>query len=153
MYDAGQRFGDQIADGLIPVVLHLADHDPGGIDMTRDIEDRLEMFAGEAIEVRRIALNMDQVELYRPPPNFTKDTDNHAAGYRQRLGTDECWEVDALSPTVIADLIRDGLDGMIDASLWQARQPEEENNRIIIANASAKRAKVKKKGGSRIHTP
>jgi hypothetical protein len=148
MHDAGQRFADQIADGLIPVVLHLADHDPGGIDMTGDIEDRLEMFACEAIEVRRIALNMDQVELYRPPPNFTKDTDNHAAGYRERFGTDECWELDALSPTVIADLIRDELDGMIDDSLWQERKAEEKRNRIMMAKVSANWANVKKAVGA-----
>lgn len=148
MHDAGQRFADQIANGLIPVVLHLADHDPGGLDMTRDIRDRLEMFAEEEIEVRRIALNMDQVRLYNPPPNFTKDTDNHAAGYRETFGTDECWELDALSPTVIAELIRDELDGMIDDPLWQERKAEEKRNRILMAKVSANWSRVKEAIGA-----
>src|SRR5262249_54559599 len=43
--------------GLIPLVLHLADHDPNGIDMTRDNEERLKLYARADIEVRRIALN------------------------------------------------------------------------------------------------
>ena len=47
--------------GGTPVVLHLADHDPNGIDMTRDVIERLARYARADIEVRRIALNMPQV--------------------------------------------------------------------------------------------
>lgn len=101
------------------------------------------MFAGEEIEVRRIALTMDQVRLYNPPANFIRDSDKHSAGYRRRFNTDECWELDALSPTVIAELIRDELDGMIDDSLWQERKAEEKRNRIMMAKVSANWAKVK----------
>jgi hypothetical protein len=47
------------------VVLHLADHDPSGIDMTRDNQERLSMLAGYrgAPTVERIALNMDQIRI------------------------------------------------------------------------------------------
>jgi hypothetical protein len=61
--------------GLIPLVLHLADHDPNGIDMTRDNIERLALYAHTDIEVRRIALNMDQINRYRPPPSFVKEGD------------------------------------------------------------------------------
>lgn len=44
MWEAGQRFGQYIEAGQRVVVLHLGDHDPSGIDMTRDIRDRLETF-------------------------------------------------------------------------------------------------------------
>lgn len=43
-WEAAQRFRGYIDDGQIPVILHLADHDPSGIDMTRDLESRLQMF-------------------------------------------------------------------------------------------------------------
>ena len=56
LYAAGKRFASYIADGLTPVVLHLGDHDPNGLDMTRDNRDRLRLFAGYDIEVRRLAL-------------------------------------------------------------------------------------------------
>ena len=49
------------------LILHFGDHDPSGIDMSRDIEDRLEMFMGGTV-FNRLALNMDQVEEYGPPP-------------------------------------------------------------------------------------
>jgi hypothetical protein len=151
MREAGKRFEDHIwnyrpprENGLIPVVLHLADHDPNGIDMTRDIRKRLSLFAGEEIEVRRIALNMDQVEQYNPPPNFIKESDNHSAGYRQTFGTDECWELDALAPPVLAGLIRDELDGMIDAERWEERMEAEQENRDLLARVAANWPEVKK---------
>lgn len=45
------------------IIFHLADHDPNGIDMTRDLQDRFGLFTRGMVEVRRIALNMDQVEI------------------------------------------------------------------------------------------
>jgi hypothetical protein len=58
-----------------PIVLHLADHDPNGIDMTRDVVERLARYARADIEVRRIALTIEQVRRYNPPPNFAKEGD------------------------------------------------------------------------------
>jgi hypothetical protein len=148
MREAGERFKDHIAKGCIPVVLHLADHDPNGIDMTRDIRERLLMFAGEEIEVRRIALTMKQVVEYNPPPNFVKESDNHTAKYRLTFGTDECWELDALSPPVLANLIRDELDGMIDVEQWEERKAAEQHNRDLLAKVSEDWPRVKKAIGA-----
>jgi hypothetical protein len=88
-HEAGNRFADYFDQGLIPVVLHLADHDPNGIDMTRDNVERLALYARADIEVRRIALNMDQVRRHNPPPSFVKEGDSRTSGYRSRFGTDE----------------------------------------------------------------
>lgn len=41
---AGQRFLNCMRKGQRVVILHLGDHDPSGIDMTRDIRDRLMRF-------------------------------------------------------------------------------------------------------------
>ncbi len=76
LYAAGKRFATYLADGLIPIVLHLGDHDPNGLDMTRDNRERLSLFAGRPIEVRRLALNLDQVARYALPPNPAKETDS-----------------------------------------------------------------------------
>jgi hypothetical protein len=108
------------------VVLHLADHDPNGIDMTRDNRDRLSLYARQPVEVRRIALNMDQVHRFRPPPNFAKETDTRSAGYVKTFGTEKCWELDALSPVVIADLIRDAIEPFIERSKWEAALKHEQ---------------------------
>jgi hypothetical protein len=74
--------------------------------MTEDIEDRLErLWVGDSVEVRRIALTMDQVRQYDPPPNPAKLTDSRATRYIEEYGYDS-WELDALEPAVLADLIR-----------------------------------------------
>lgn len=85
------------------VLLYLGDHDPSGLDMTRDIQFRLNMFGAE-VEVKRIALNMEQVEEYQPPPNPAKTTDSRYERYIDEYG-DESWELDALDPRVITELI------------------------------------------------
>jgi hypothetical protein len=121
---AGMRFANYIRKGQKPIVFHLGDHDPSGIDMTRDNEDRLSMFAGVPIQVVRLALNMDQVERYAPPPNPAKVTDSRFADYEARFGS-ESWELDALSPTVIRDLISDAVMRVRDEALWDAATMRE----------------------------
>lgn len=46
MWRAGQRMVEHLLNGQKPVIIHLGDHDPSGIDMTRDIFDRLHTFIG-----------------------------------------------------------------------------------------------------------
>jgi hypothetical protein len=130
--EAGLHFADQLDLGYIPVVLHLTDHDPKGIAMTKDIRRRLELYARAPIEVRRIALNMDQVRRYRPPPNFAKETDTNIGKYRREFGTDECWELDALAPDAIAALIRDEVEEMIDHKRWAEAVRSEQHNKMVL---------------------
>jgi hypothetical protein len=137
VYSAGKRFADHIDIGRTPIVFHLGDHDPSGLDMTRDNGARLEMFARDGVEVRRLALNMDQVRQYNPPPNPAKDTDARFAGYADEFG-DESWELDALDPPVIERLIQSALDSIIDADAWDASMSAESDNRDKLATTAAK---------------
>lgn len=109
------------------VVLHFGDHDPSGIDMTRDIRDRLELF-GARVEVRRLALNMDQIERYDPPPNPAKETDSRFESY-QRLYGDESWELDALEPDVLARLVTAEVADLVDRDQWDRDCQEEQQAR------------------------
>lgn len=53
MWRAANRFKNEShREGCY--ILHLADHDPSGIDMTRDIADRMKLF-GAKVNVRRFA--------------------------------------------------------------------------------------------------
>ncbi len=132
-YKAGRnRFGAYLSNGLKPIVLHLSDHDPKGMDMVRDNQDRLSMFAGRPVEVRRLALTTDQVRRHAPPPNPAKESDALYAKYVAEHG-EECWELDALSPPVIAGLIRDEVAGIVDADAWNEAKAEEDANRGRLA--------------------
>jgi len=66
LYEAGKRIESLIDAGKKVLIIYLGDHDPSGIDMTRDIRERLEMFAGHPIKVYRAALNMDQITVLNP---------------------------------------------------------------------------------------
>lgn len=127
MYDAAKRMQQRLNRGLTPIVIHLGDHDPSGVDMSRDIQERLSLMAYEEIEVRRIALNMDQVQQYNPPPNPTKFTDSRSAGYVQEYGY-ESWELDALEPSVLTSLIQDTIQPLIDPQPWLNAQVREREN-------------------------
>ena len=67
MWGAAQRLIERERAGKTTTIIHLGDHDPSGMDMTRDIQDRLELFGSSAL-VKRIALLTEQVEEYDPPP-------------------------------------------------------------------------------------
>lgn len=134
-YRAGKRFEAQIAEGLLPVVLHLGDHDPSGVDMTRDNADRLETFAYQPVEVRRLALNMDQIRRYNPPPNPAKESDSRSTGYIEKFG-DSSWELDALDPRVIDRLISAELDTMINKKKWKAAKEGEAQRRDFLQQCS-----------------
>lgn len=125
---AGRRFEKAIANGKRPVLFHLGDHDPSGIHMTKDNRDRLSMFSRMGVDVRRIALNMDQVEEYGPPPNPAKQTDSRYAGYEAEHGK-ESWELDALSPKVIDDLLQEGIKSVLDMDKYEATLAREKDER------------------------
>jgi hypothetical protein len=132
MWSAGQRLARYERGGQATRIIHLGDHDPSGIDMTRDIQDRLRMF-GARTEVRRIALNMDQVEQYNPPPNPAKLDDPRATDYIDQFGR-VSWELDALDPTVLGQLIRDQVDQVRDMEAWnEATDVMEEERRNLTA--------------------
>lgn len=134
MWAAGQRLARYKKRKQKPIIFHFGDHDPSGIDMTRDIIDRLEIFTG-GIKLERLALNMDQVEEYNPPPNPAKTTDARAEGYIARFG-EESWELDALDPNTLSGLVETAIENIRDASKWDAMvEQEEENRRLLVAAA------------------
>lgn len=120
---AGNRARQYHVWGQTPIILHFGDLDPSGIDMTRDNADRLNIFALESgvIEVKRLALNPDQVQQYNPPPNPAKSTDSRFASFVAKYG-EESWELDALEPAVISNLIEDAVMKYIDFDKWDKRK-------------------------------
>ncbi|EGC0123414.1 hypothetical protein H8U13_004331 [Salmonella enterica] len=109
--------------GVYCKILHLGDHDPSGIDMTRDLRDRIELFSEQpsGLHVDRIALNMAQIEELRPPENPAKSTDARFASYRKKYGTSS-WELDALPPAYLNQLVESRIQTMIDDGRWRERQ-------------------------------
>jgi hypothetical protein len=130
MWSAAQRIMRESRQGERPcTIMHLGDHDPSGIDMTRDIRERLAMFGAESCEmtINRIALNIDQINQYNPPPNPAKLTDTRAEKYIQEFG-ETSWELDALEPRKLDELVSNTIEQYIDKDLMdkaKERQREE----------------------------
>jgi hypothetical protein len=117
------------------VVLHLGDHDPSGVDMTRDIQDRFRLFGATNTEVRRLALNMDQIRELNPPPNPTKISDSRTSGYEAQFGQSS-WELDALEPNYIIDLVHRETLTLIDRNRWEERLKLELAERGTLSDIS-----------------
>ncbi len=114
------------------VILHMGDHDPSGIDMSRDIEDRLKIFGvGEKFKFRRIALNWGQVTKYKPPPNPAKTTDSRFKKYKKEFGT-KSWELDALSPKVMVGMVEREVAKLREENKYKKAVKLQEDNKEII---------------------
>lgn len=130
-----ERYGSTNA-----VILYLGDLDPSGEDMVRDISDRIGDFTNSGldvnwdnptkveveaheemrkrrpyidVEVRKLALTIEQVREHKPPPNPAKLTDSRAKSFIKKYGKSS-WEVDALPPTLLRDIIRDSIESLLD---------------------------------------
>lgn len=134
LYEASLRFNDAAAQGKTCWLLYFGDHDPSGLDMTRDVQDRLNLFGAGAdlgVEVQRIALNMPQVDQYHPPKNPAKQTDSRYEGYVREWG-ESSWELDALEPRVLSDLARVAIMEHLDQSAFAAAGRREQNGKAKI---------------------
>jgi hypothetical protein len=126
MHDSFERMLDAEGEGKNVVVLYLGDHDPSGLDMIRDIRDRLEEF-GVSPKVVPIGLTMEQIKQFNPPPNPAKITDPRAKDYIKAHGA-VSWEVDALNPDTLHKLVKENVEDRIDMTLFdEVIESEEED--------------------------
>jgi len=116
------------------IIFHLGDHDPSGIDMTRDIQDRLNLFIGikGTVEVRRIALNFDQIKQYNLPPNPVKMTDTRKDMYINKYGN-KSWEIDALEPKILDELITKNINELTNFDLLENAKERQKKERKILS--------------------
>jgi len=134
MHAAALRLKAYEAEDQETFIIHLGDHDPSGIDMSRDIQDRLSLFGAQTI-VQRVALNMHQVEKYNPPPNPAKLSDCRAEGYIKKFGK-HSWELDALEPRVIDSLVESEIKKHRDDRLWRAALKVESEHKQTLQDAA-----------------
>lgn len=133
MYESAKRFIDK-ADGRTAHLLYLGDHDPSGEDMVRDVGHRLQLF-GADLTVRKLALTMAQVEEYNPPPNPAKVTDSRAAKYIAEHGASS-WEVDALPPEVLREIIVAEIEALLDMEIMESIKAREEVDKKKLVQAA-----------------
>lgn len=132
MHDAYKRLKMQEDDGKETHILYLGDHDPSGLDMIRDVKERLEEF-GVYPTVKHIGITMDQIKEFNPPKNPAKITDPRAKWYLKEHGN-KSWEVDALDPETLHKIVKKNVEELIDMDLFNEMLIKEEKDKEKLQN-------------------
>jgi len=126
MYQMGQRIKEQLQNHKKVIILYFGDHDPSGLDMIRDIRDRITEFVQNDVnleehhfEVVPVALSKKQIIQYKCPPNPAKITDPRAKWYIKEHGK-VSWELDALAPDVLIKLAEKSILDYIDLDKYNS---------------------------------
>jgi len=129
MYDAHERL-DAHSD-LECYILYLGDHDPSGLDMIRDTKERLKEFGIEDLHVEHVAITREQIDEYNPPPNPAKIDDPRSRGDKGYLAIhgDTCWEVDALNPETLHELLVRRIEELINLDKYEAVLEQEDEDK------------------------
>ena len=134
MFLAGQRMLEYKANGQIPYVFYLGDHDPQGLDIDRDVQRKLTLFTGSHVPFRRLALTTDQIIARNLPPNPVKKTDKETGpvvDYIKKYGV-ECWELDALDPNELVGIVKEAILEKVDLGLLNEMKDREDRGRAEL---------------------
>jgi len=139
IYDLSKRIAVEMAKGKQIKVLYLGDFDPSGLDMVRDIPERLQELLEEGdthhdfnnVEMIHIALTMPQIKKYKCPPNPAKKTDPRARKFMALHG-ESSWEVDALPPDAMIKLVNESIEEWIDNDLMQEILEKEKKDLLKL---------------------
>ena len=114
-------------------VIYLGDHDPSGIDMSRDIEERLTLFSDGYVNVHRVALNIDQIRRLKLEENDVKIKDSRSEEYVEKFGP-HCWELDAIEPNTLAMIVEHQIRSLINKSQWDKDLTDQESDQEELQN-------------------
>lgn len=105
------------------IILYFGDFDPSGIDIERDLTDRLTKYDAGDFSVQRVALNPNQIEQYKLPPMPVKRSDARAESFLEEYGNHTV-ELDALDPNVLKNIVSQAILDHIDLKMWKKREEE-----------------------------
>ena len=111
--------------GKPTVVLYFGDFDPSGVDIERDLGERLQKYGAGEFMVRRVALTKEQIMQYSLPPMPVKKSDARAPSFVSNFG-EETVELDALEPNVLKLLVHRSVAEHIDLMAWKRKEDEIE---------------------------
>lgn len=141
MHESFKRFKqNMLLNEQAGLIFYFGDHDPSGIDMARDIKDRMDDFGINAIgqfAVLRPALTIAQVRQFKCPKNPAKMTDPRAGWYVKEHGY-KSWELDALPPRSLIQIITRNIENHIDVDLYKEQIKIEERQKKVISDFAKK---------------
>jgi len=107
----------------VKTILYIGDHDPSGLDIQRVAQKEM------SLEVKRIALTMEQIRRFRPPGLLIKMKDSRSKSYRRRYGN-KGWELESLRPTTLLRLIEEELRRHVPTEFLRKADTTEQARKI-----------------------
>lgn len=128
MYEA---FNRMTGTDEAKIILYVGDYDPSGLDMLRDIDERLEEFGLSNFRIVSVALTKEQIKQYNPPPNPAKITDPRAKWYISRHG-EKSWELDALRPDILEEIVNNAVIEYLDIPTYTRMLEKEAQDKAKL---------------------
>jgi hypothetical protein len=117
--------------GKPTVVLYFGDFDPSGVDIERDLSERLGKYKAGNFTVRRIALTDEQIIKYDLPPMPVKVSDARSEGFLEAYGNKSV-ELDALDPNTLKFMVAQSIASHINLDSWKKKEDEIEKLKLWI---------------------
>lgn len=121
--DLSKRLLRSTADNI--QILYFGDRDPSGLDIDRDVTEKMRDQFGIDFDFERIAITPDQITHYNIPPAPAKMTDSRYKGMLEREGEAIQVELDAIDPPDLQDIIRDSIDVHFDTKIFDEDRADE----------------------------
>jgi len=126
------------------VVLYFGDHDPDGLEIPESCERSIAALldahghtlpaALPPVRFERVALTLDQINAHNPPPFPAKQSSARYTKYVEQTGLVDAWELDALDPSVLRDLITANVRALHDAETWRKVRNLRDRRRGKVRN-------------------
>jgi hypothetical protein len=123
-------------DGRPLVVLYVGDYDPSGLCMSEhDLPDRLAKYGGDHVALQRIALCREHLSGLPSFPASDKKRDPRYRWFVRNFGQ-RCWELDALDPNNLREIVQQAIEAEIDPATWNRcaaiEKPERQSLRTVL---------------------
>ena len=96
-----------------------------------DLPQRIRDYGGDHIELRRIALTAEQTPSLSPFSVESKTKDPRYKWFKQNFGS-ERWELDAMDPRDLRNLVEAEIEALIDPVLWERQEAMQERDKQSI---------------------
>jgi hypothetical protein len=125
-------------DGRQLIILYIGDFDPSGLCMSEvDLPARFERYGGDHVELKRIALLPEHLLDLPSFPATDKKKDTRYGWFVRRYGS-RCWELDALDPNVLREMVDAAILEHIEPVAWERCRVTEKAERESIQDGVGK---------------
>jgi hypothetical protein len=106
-------------DGRPFIILYVGDYDPSGLCMSEvDLPKRFAKYDGDHIVLKRIALCREHLAGLPSFPASDKKRDPRYGWFVRNFGT-RCWELDALDPNDLREIVQRAIEEQIEPDAWE----------------------------------